>query len=114
MLAPQRFCPLCSCPDSCWDSPYYSSEKDNPLGAYPIKNKINVPLNYDEYSVQYGIGFNDDGNGDRECDLMLGAFCTIIYRGDNHFGYIGYRSSTNPQIISDSDVMKFVVLDWRR
>jgi hypothetical protein len=113
MLAPQKKCPLCLCPDYCWESPYHSSENDHPLGAYLIKNIIYVPLYYNEYSVGYAIGFNDDANGDGECDLVFEGFCTIIYGGDNHFGYMGYRNSINPQRISDSGAMEFVVLDWR-
>jgi hypothetical protein len=40
-------------------------------------------------------------------------WCTIDEIGDNHFGYMGYRSSINPQRVSDSGAMEFVVLDWR-
>jgi hypothetical protein len=106
MLAPQGFCPYC------WASPYYTSENDDPLGAFSIKNKINVPFNYNEYSVTGAIGFNEDANGDGKCDLVFEGFCTIIYRGDNHFGYMGFRSNDNPQVVYNSGVIGSVRMDW--
>jgi hypothetical protein len=113
MLAPQEFCLWCACPPWCSDSPYHSTEHDNPLGAYPIKNVISVPFNYNEYSVRDAVGLNDDANGDGECDLMLQGICTIVYNGDNHMGYMGYRSSINPHLISNSGAIGFVADDWR-
>ena len=117
LLAPQiiPFCALCGCPYYCWyyERTYHSNENDNPLGAYPIKNIINVPANYKEYNVMYEIGLNADANGDRKCDLQVGVTCTIIYTGDNHLGYMGYRSSTNRAVLTSSDVIDSVTLDWR-
>jgi hypothetical protein len=110
MLAPQVVCNLFSCLK--YPSPYYTSEKDKPLGAYPLKNSIYVPINYNEYSVIDAIGFDDDANGDRICDLELDGYCTIIYRGDNHFGYMGFRSNDNPQVVYNSGVMGSVRMDW--
>lgn len=52
MLAPQAFTTWMFF--YCYDvskSHYYKSERDDPLGAYPVKNVINVPFNYDEYSL---------------------------------------------------------------
>lgn len=101
----------------CWDtvspSPYYASEGNTPLGAFPIKNIVDVPNNYNEYSVIQAIGFEDDANGDGECDLMFRGSCTINYMGDNHFGYMGYRSSNNPQVVHNSGAIGFVAMDWR-
>jgi len=113
MLAPQEFCLFCACPPFCSDSPYHSTENDNPLGAYPIKNEISVPFNYKEYSVQNAVGLNDDANGDGVCDLMLQGICTIVYVGDNHLGYMGYRSSINPHPVYNSGAIGRVADDWR-
>jgi hypothetical protein len=110
MLAPQLVCYYYYCRD--YPSPYYTSENDKPLGAYPIKNIINVPINYNEYSVRYEIGLDEDANGDRNCDLELNGVCTIIYRGDNHFGYMGFRSNDNPQVVYNNDVIGSVRMDW--
>jgi len=113
MLADQV---ITTCWFGCWDStstsPYHISENDNPLGASPIRNIINVPSNFDEYSVENAIGLDKDANKDGKCDLMLGGLCTIIYRGDNHFGYMGYRSSDNPQVVHDSGAIGSVAIDW--
>jgi hypothetical protein len=116
LLAPQviPFCPLCVCPlCTVYPSTYYLNEKDYPLGAYAIKNIINVPPNYEEYNVRDEIGLNSDANGDTKCDIPFGLICTIIFIGDNHLGYMGYRSSTNPKVLVSSDVMDSVTSDWR-
>lgn len=116
LLAPQinPFCPVCVCPYcSYFESTYYLNENDYPLGGYPIKNIINVPVNYEEYNVMDEIGLNNDANGDGECDLFVREICTIIYTGDNHLGYMGYRSSINHVLLTSSDVMDSVTLDWR-
>jgi Alpha/beta hydrolase of unknown function (DUF900) len=117
MLAPQiiPYCPIfCSCPwCSYYESAYYLNENDNPLGSYPIKNVINVPMNYEEYNVREEIGLNEDADGDGKCDLELQGTCTIIYTGDNHLGYMGYRSSIN-FVVTSSEVLNLVTLDWRR
>jgi hypothetical protein len=106
-------------------SPYQSTEGDDPLGSYEIKSKINEPSNYNEYSVLSKIKDDDDADKDNVCDLRVNFRyyyfwiwydyyqCTIDEIGDNHFGYMGYRSSINPQRVSDSGAMEFVVLDWR-
>jgi hypothetical protein len=106
-------CPLCVCP-YCWnfESSYFSEEGDHPLGAYPVKNNLPVPENYDEYSVMDEIGLNDDGDGDGRCDLEFNGLCTIIYTGDNHFGYMGYRSPLDRSTVTNSDVIQLVVSDW--
>ena len=110
MLTPQVLCYFNYC--SRYQSPYYNSENDNPLGAYPIKNRMIVPINYNEYSVRDTIESDDDANGDRKCDLEVYGVLLIIYRGDNHFGYMGFRSNDNPQVVYNSGVMGFVRMDW--
>jgi hypothetical protein len=118
MLSPQiiPYCPIyCSCPwCSYYESIYYLNENDSPLGSQSIKNIMNVPMNYEEYDVRNEIGLNEDANGNGKCDLELQGTCTIIYTGDNHLGYMGYRSSTNPEVVTNSEVMNLVTLDWRR
>jgi len=111
MLAPQKYCLFCSCP-YCLESPYHASENDSPLGAYPVKDIINTPLNYEEYPVKDLVGLNYDANGDGECDLIHDGFCTIVYQGDNHFGYMGYRSYYNPLIVYDVGAIGSVAIDW--
>ena len=116
LLAPQVIptCPFCVCPLCLYfPSPYFSRESDDPLGAYPIKNAIAVPKNYEEYSVMDEIGMGDDANGDSECDLEINDVCTIVYTGDNHLGYMGYRSNLDKSSISSYDVMQLVASDWR-
>jgi hypothetical protein len=115
MLAPQTitYCISFYCWDYVWESPYHKSENDNPLGAYPIINKFSVPFNYNEYSVQDAIGLNDDANGDGKCDLILQGVCTIVYNGDNHMAYMGYRSSIYPYPVYNSGAIGFVAEDWR-
>jgi hypothetical protein len=116
MLAPQVIpaCPLCVCPLFCWyfESPYYSEEGDHPLEAYPIKNIFPVPENYNEYSVLDEIGLNDDADSDRRCDLEVNGVCTIVYTGDNHLRYMGYRNPIDRSTLSSSDVIQLVVSDW--
>jgi hypothetical protein len=81
-------------------------------GVFLIENIINVPFNYNVYSVKDAIGFNRDVNGDGKCDLMQGTYCTIIYREDNHFGFMGYRDSDNPQVVYNSGAIGSVTMDW--
>ncbi len=39
--------------------------------------------------------------------------CSIALIGDNHFGYMGYRSSVSPQVVYNKGTIGFVVNDWR-
>lgn len=108
-----------------YPSPYQSTENDNALGSNEVKSKINEPLNYEEYNVLSKI--MNDNNADKKngCDLKINLRhynpwvwyddyrCAIDEIGDNHFGYMGYRSSINPQIVSDSGAIECVVLDWK-
>ncbi len=76
MLAPQKSCLFCFRP-LCLESPYFS-DSDNPQEVHLIENTMDVPFNYDEYSVRDAIGLDGDTNGDGECDLMLRTSYTII------------------------------------
>lgn len=115
MLAPQIIpsCLWCSCPFCfTYESSYHSAENDDPLGAYPVKDIVNVPANYYEYSVEDTIELIDDANADGDCDLIYEDLCTIIYKGDNHFGYMGYRSVDNQADVYNTGAIGFVTLDW--
>ena len=108
-----------------YPSPYQSTENNNALGSNEVKSKINEPLNYEEYNVLSKI--MNDNNADKKngCDLKINLRhynpwiwyddyrCAIDEIGDNHFGYMGYRSSINPQRVSDSGAIECVVLDWK-
>jgi hypothetical protein len=108
-----------------YPSPYQSTEHNDPLGLNEVKSKIDVPLNYEEYDVLSKI--KNDNNADKKngCDLIVNLRyysyfiwydnyeCAIDEIGDNHFGYMGYRSSINPQRVSDSGAIECVVLDWK-
>jgi hypothetical protein len=41
------------------------------------------------------------------------SWCTIDEIGDNHFGYMGYRSDIDPQDVRDSGAIDKVVIDWQ-
>lgn len=130
MLAPEHIvipsCPFCLCP-FCYDiiikSPYQSSEMHNALGANKKSSTIIGPSNYHEHNVLSKIKSDADSNKDNECDLLVNLksfeypfnyyYCTITKPGDNHFGYMGYRSSINPQMVSSSGAIETVVIDWK-
>jgi hypothetical protein len=112
---------------------YRDAERDDALGWCGLKggpqnvffpwscvggDSILTPNNYEEHSVTGEIRPDADADKDEDCDVRMTIFsdeqiCTIMLIGDNHFGYMGYRSSTNNQIVSHSGAMEFVVLDWR-
>jgi hypothetical protein len=82
-----------------------------------------VPTNYREHNVLSKIVSDADSNKDSKCDLLVNLknfgypsdyyYCTITKSGDNHFGYMGYRSSINPQTLSSSGAIETVVTDWK-
>jgi hypothetical protein len=107
-----------------YPSPYHYTEGGNPLGAYPILGEINVPENYREYNVLPYVSVDDDADKYGGCDLTIDLssynpffpsgthYCTITKTGDNHFGYMGYRSETNRKEVTDSGAMELVVQQW--
>ena len=130
MLAPEHVnlpsCPFCLCPfcyNITFKSPYQNSENHNALGANRKDSMISVPSNYREHNVLSKIKSDADSNKDRKCDLLVNLknfgypsdyyYCTITKSGDNHFGYMGYRSSINPQTLSSSGAIETVVTDWK-
>ena len=71
-------------------------------------NNISEPEKYDEYSVTNELPPFADSNGNFMCDDIV---CMIVNTGDNHYGYLGYRSFTIP--IIDNGAMDKVAEDWR-
>lgn len=130
MLGPEHIvipsCSFCMCP-FCYDiiikSPYQNSEMRNALGANKKDNTTSDPSNYREHNVLSKINSDADSNKDNKCDLLVNFknfgypfnynYCTITKLGDNHFGYMGYRSSINPQTVSSSGALETVVTDWK-
>ena len=78
-----------------------------------LKMKLVLLLITRNILLQNAVGLNDDANGDGVCDLMLQGICTIVYVGDNHLGYMGYRSSINPHPVYNSGAIGLVADDWR-
>jgi Alpha/beta hydrolase of unknown function (DUF900) len=104
-------------------SPYQYTEGEDALGAYGKSRTIKAPLNYHEYDVISKIIDDDDADKNNKCDILVNLkifgfpsdnyYCTITKQGDNHLGYIGFRSITNHQSISNSRAIGSVVSDWR-
>jgi hypothetical protein len=131
MLGPEDVtlpsCLFCLCPPFCYDvtfkSPYQNSENHNALGANSKDSTISVPSNYREHNVLSKINADADSDKDSKCDLLVNLknfgspfdynYCTITKSGDNHFGYMGYRSSINTQTVSSSGAIGTVVTDWK-
>jgi hypothetical protein len=104
-------------------SAYRITEGGDPLGADRILGSINVPFNYQEYNVLSYISNDDDADKDEECDIQINwrtyfpfipniYYCTITKPGDNHLGYMGYRSEINPQEVRDSGAIELVARQW--
>ncbi len=98
-------------------------ERDFALGNDGADRSSDLPANYLEYSVKDQIADIDDADADNNCDLhgdewVPSGFgfgnwehvCTIKETGDNHFGYIGFRSNET-EIIDDGAVNR-IVNDW--
>ena len=79
--------------------------------------------NYQEYKVLPYISADDAdkyGGWDLQIDLSSynpfipsdTHYCTITKTGDNHFGYMGYRSEANRQEVTDSGAIELVVQQW--
>jgi pimeloyl-ACP methyl ester carboxylesterase len=66
------------------------------------------PEKYYEYTVRMELPAYSDSDVDNDCDDTL---CLIFVRGDNHFGYLGYRGFTIP--IINNGAMDEVAADWR-
>jgi hypothetical protein len=79
-----------------------------------------MPSNYKNINVEDEISYERDADKDGdECDLPnlyykifwgLGI-CTIFGHGDNHLGYIGFRTSDNSLL--DNGAIDKVLDTWR-
>ncbi|HEU5120304.1 MAG TPA: alpha/beta hydrolase [Candidatus Nitrosocosmicus sp.] len=109
VLEPDAECLLTIC-----QPVYYPKyEGDFALGQSGAQPDITLPNNYRQMDVADEISFNTDANGDGNCDL-INPFefdgCTIYRKGDNHFGYIGFRA--NEMELIDDGVISKIVDDW--
>ncbi len=87
-------------------------EQDDALGILGPQSDIQPISNYLDINVQNQIPFIRDANGDGNCDLRNAFVCTIDNVGDNHFGYVGFRSAVNGMLIDDG-AMNIVVNNWK-
>ena len=98
------------------DSIYKITEDDDALGGNGAENILNTPNNYNETNVIKEILVDIDANGDGKCDLPVLGFgfigCSILFLGDNHFGYMGYRDFDEDSVY-DEGVMDIIAADWR-
>jgi hypothetical protein len=90
-------------------------EDDFALGQRGAQSGIDMPENYSQKNVRSGIDFNVDADGDGFCDLIIPftMFCSIFRTGDNHFGYIGFRSPFDHNVLISDGALNIVVSDWR-
>jgi hypothetical protein len=98
-------------------SVYEMTEDDDALGGSGAEDIISTPNNYNETNVRGEILADTDANGDGDCDLPIYwgfgfTGCSIFFRGDNHFGYMGYRSFGSEDVY-DNGAMNIVVSNWR-
>jgi len=128
-----KFHNLYNAEDNMLQFAYRNAEGDDALGWCGVKggpqnifniwscignDSILIPNNYEEHSVTDEIRPDADADKDGKCDVSMKVFsdrqiCTIIFIGDNHMGYLGYRSSINPQSVYDSGAMESVAKDWK-
>jgi hypothetical protein len=98
-------------------SVYEMTEDDEALGGSGAEDIIVTPSNYNQTDVKDEILADIDANGDGDCDLPIHlgfgfTGCSIFFRGDNHFGYMGYRSFGSEDV-HDNGAMNVVVTNWR-
>ena len=94
---------------------YPNYEGDFALGERGAQSGVDIPETYSQRNVLSSVDFNNDANGDGFCDLIIPftTFCTIQRTGDNHLGYIGFRSSSNHNVLISDGALNIVVRDWR-
>jgi hypothetical protein len=96
--------------------PYF--EDDYALGDRGAQAGIDVPQNCTDRSVRGQVIARDDAEDERGCDLIYLFYplnCTIstMKRGDNHFGYMGFRNPSSPDLLLNDGAIDIVVRDWR-
>ncbi len=128
----ERFYNLYNPEDNMLQFSYRETEGDDALGWCGVKggpqnifnpsscvgdDSIRTPDNYEEHNVISEIRPDADADKDGKCDLRITFLghesCTIAFIGDNHFGYLGYRSGINEQMVNDNGAIGFVTMNWR-
>lgn len=111
----EKFYNLYNPEDNLLQISYPNAEPDSALGLYGNESGIRTPAkNYLEYNVRYEIPislYDADANYIWDC-LEFDLSPTW---GDNHCGYMGYRSLVFPNYnkIEDDGAMDLVVNDWK-
>lgn len=93
---------------------YPQFEGDLALGQRGAQPGIMLPNNYGQVDVVDEIYNGIDADGDGNCDLIVPSVfdgCSIYRKGDNHFGYIGFRE--NQSEIIDDGVINIIVDYWK-
>jgi hypothetical protein len=98
--------------DNALESSYSDTDKEEALGLTGILNEKEEPENYIPHNVETEIlPFPDaDGNG------VLGCFDNfVIYWGDNHCGYMGFRYlfPYNDKL-KDDGAINIIADDWQK
>jgi Alpha/beta hydrolase of unknown function (DUF900) len=90
-------------------------EQDLALGQNGSQSNISKPPNYVNVNVENEIRFINDSDGDGRCDFTFPPtyICNIKAVGDNHGGYIGFRSTNNDKPFLDDGAINVVVEQWR-
>lgn len=89
---------------------YYQHESDYALGHLGSEDMTQDPANYVEYGVLHRIPpvWDADGNGEDNC---YDAY--VFQWGDNHCGYMGFRSLGGTFWDAWKDgAIEEVVIDW--
>lgn len=106
----KNFYNLYSPEDNALETSYRDTEKEEALGLVGILNEQDEPENYISHNVEMEIlPFPDaDGNG------YLGCFdYGIIYWGDNHCGYMGFKYPYS-NILKDDGAINIIAEDWQK
>jgi hypothetical protein len=80
-------------------------------GYQKIPYKIKFPGNYNENDVKDELVAYCDADGDHKIDFPFIDGQTIT-TGDNHRGYLGYRSPEDNSIIINDGAINIVVDNW--
>lgn len=95
---------------------YPCFEQDLALGQNGSQSNITKPqTNYVDVNVENEIRFINDSDGNGRCDFTFppAYICYIKGVGDNHEGYIGFRSTNNDKPFLDDGAINVVVERWR-